>query len=169
MTHPIIATADLCDAHQDKLLIADPVFKDYGGVSAFHGAAATVRAFEDNTLVREALEEPGEGRVLVVDGGASLRCALVGDTLVKLAHDGGWRGIVIHGCIRDTQVIGTIAMGVKALNVCPKKSKKRGTGERDVVVHFAGVTIKPGDYVYVDADGVVVADDDLTVEKRRDS
>lgn len=158
----MIATADLCDAHPDKIRIAQPLFRDFGGKHAFHGPCATVKALEDNTLVRAALEEAGGGRVLVVDGGGSLRCALVGDVLAGLAESNGWTGIVVYGCIRDAQAISQIPVGVKALNTFPQKSEKRGTGQRQVVAHFAGITIHPGDYIYADADGLLVAAEDLT-------
>jgi regulator of ribonuclease activity A len=120
-----------------------------------------VKVFEDNVLVREALETDGQGRVLVVDGGGSTRCALVGDRLAQLAYENGWTGIVVDGCIRDSEEISRIPVGVKARHAVPKKSAKRGIGERDVPVRFAGLTFTPGHYLYADPDGVVVADRDL--------
>ncbi|RME33742.1 MAG: ribonuclease E inhibitor RraA, partial [Gammaproteobacteria bacterium] len=122
------ATADLYDAHEDRLQVALPIFRDYGGRRRFCGPISTVKAFEDNTLVRAALEEPGEGRVLVVDAGGSLRCAMVGDNLAQLGIDNGWSGIVVHGCIRDSGPIGEMAIGVKAMATNPRKSVKRGEG-----------------------------------------
>lgn len=157
MTRPL---ADLCDDHDD-LAVAEPVFRDYGGAEAFHGPIATVVAPEDNSLVRAALEEPGAGRVLVVDGGGSTRCALVGDVLAALARDNGWAGILVHGCIRDSAAIREIAVGLKALATCPRKSLKRGKGERDVAVTFAGRTFAPGAWLYADADGVAVSPTEL--------
>ena len=117
--------------------------------------------FEDNALVREALEAPGRGRVLVVDGGGSLRTALVGGNLAALGHRNGWSGIVVHGCVRDVAELAGTPIGVKALRACPRKSAKAGTGERGVPVTFAGVTIAPGAYLYADRDGMVVAGRDL--------
>jgi len=155
------ATADLYDEHEEKLQIATPIFNDYGGKKSFSGPATTVKVFEDNSLVRAALEEPGEGRVLVVDGEGSLRCALVGDMLAILAKDNGWQGIVVFGCIRDSSVIANIDIGVKALNTNPRKSIKKGVGEQNVRVVFADVTINPGDYIYADEDGVVISKDKL--------
>lgn len=155
------ATADLYDEHEEKLQIASPIFKDYGGNLKFCGPVSTVSVFEDNSLVRDALEEPGEGRVLVVDGGASLNCALVGDMLAELAKKNGWAGIIVNGCIRDSAVIANIDIGVKALNTNPRKSVKKGIGERDVSVDFADVIISPGDYIYADEDGIVISDEDL--------
>lgn len=151
------ATADLYDEHEETLQIVTPIFNDYGGKKSFSGPASTVKVFEDNSLVRAALEEPGEGRVLVVDGEGSLRCALVGDMLAVLGKDNGWQGIVVYGCIRDSSVIADIDIGVKAINTNPRKSVKKGVGERDVRVTFADVTINPGDYIYADADGVVIS------------
>jgi regulator of ribonuclease activity A len=156
------ATADLYDEHEENLRIATPMFNDYGGKKIFSGPASTVKVFEDNSLVRAALEEPGEGRVLIVDGDASLRCALVGDMLAELGKDNGWQGIIVYGCIRDSAVIANIDIGVKALDTNPRKSVKKGVGERDVTVTFADVTINPGEYIYADEDGVVISVEKLT-------
>ena len=155
------ATADLYDKYEEKLQIAASLFNDYGGNLKFCGPASTVKVFEDNSLVRAALEEPGEGRVLVVDGGASLKCALLGDMLAELGKDNDWAGVIVYGCIRDSAVIANIGIGVKALNTNPRKSVKKGIGERDVSVSFADVTISPGDYIYADEDGFVVSEVDL--------
>ena len=155
------ATADLCDEFGEGVRVAEPAFRDYGGASSFCGLVATVRVFEDNVLVREALEEEGRGRVLVVDGGGSTRCALVGGRLAELAHENGWAGIVVNGCIRDSAEMSPLPVGVKALNTSPRRSAKEGTGERDVPLRFAGVTVSPGEYLYADEDGVVVSEQDL--------
>ena len=151
-------TTDLCDDHSDHLQIAEPVFGDYGGRIAFGGPITTLKVFEDNSLVREALEQPGEGRVLVVDGGGSLRCALLGDQLAELGESNGWAGVVVNGCIRDSADIGEINIGVKALATHPLKSVKRGVGERDVPVRFAGVQFTPGHILYADEDGLIVSE-----------
>jgi len=151
-------TADLCDEFSTQLKVAEPVFQHYGAKATFGGPALTIKLFEDNSLVREILEEPGEGRVMVVDGGGSTRCALVGGRLAQLALDKGWAGLVVYGCIRDSVEISEIDIGIKALNTHPLKSVKRGLGDRDVEVSFAGVTIAPGSYIYADADGVVVSE-----------
>lgn len=153
------ATADLCDACENdpSVHIAAPLFTDYGGKRSFCGQIVTVKVFEDNVLVRAALEEAGQERVLVVDGGASLNCALLGDQVAQLACDNGWAGLVINGCIRDSSVIAAIPLGVKALNTSPRRSKKEGKGEKGVAVHFADVTFHPGHYLYADADGIVIA------------
>lgn len=154
-------TTDICDAHSERLRIASPIFFDYGGRRFFEGPVTTVKVFEDNSLVRQALEEPGQGRVLVVDGGGSMRCALLGDQLAALGAKNGWAGVVVYGCIRDSADIAGIDIGVKALMTHPLKSVKKGGGDRDVPVTFAGITIRPGDYLYADHDGIVVADDKL--------
>lgn len=161
MNLPTYATTDLCDAHPDKLAVAAPVFRSFGGARRFHGAIATLRCFEDNSLVRDILGEPGHGRVLVVDGAGSMKCALLGDQLGALAVKNGWRGVVVHGCVRDTAALGAMDLGVLALAPHPLKSVKRGAGERDVAVTFAGVTFAPGAYVYADEDGVLVAAEKL--------
>ena len=155
-------TADLCDKHEERvrsgeLRVLEPMLNSYGGREAFHGRIATLKLFEDNSLVRKALEAPGEGRVLVVDGGGSQRCALVGDQLAALGVKNGWAGIVVYGCIRDSVAIGEMDIGVLALDTHPLKSIKRNVGEADIPVAFAGAGFIPGQYLYADADGVLVS------------
>ena len=150
-------TADLCDQFSAELQVAEPGLRDFGGLIAFHGPVITLKVFEDNSMVRVALEQPGEGRVLVVDGGGSVRCALLGDRLADLALRNGWSGIVVNGCIRDSAAIAKIGIGVKALALNPLKSAKRGLGEHDVPVRFAGVYFMSGEYVYADEDGLLVS------------
>ncbi len=150
-------TADLCDEHADAVQVCEPVFQAYGGRHAFSGPVSTVRCFEDNSRVKEAVEGPGNGRVLVVDGGGSRRRALFGGNLGNAAVKNGWAGIIIHGCIRDSAELGQLNLGIRALGTMPLRSEKRGEGERDVPVRFAGASFRPGDYVYVDEDGVVVS------------
>ncbi len=150
-------TADLCDRHEDKLRVVEPMFASYGGKPAFHGPIATLKLFEDNALVRKAVESPGEGRVLVIDGGGSLRRALVGDQLAALATRNGWAGLVVYGCIRDSRAIGEMDLGVLALDTHPMKTVKRNIGETDVTVTFGGVDFVPGHWLYADEDGVVVS------------
>lgn len=161
------ATTDLCDAHEDKLVagtmrVLDPVLRPYGGAVRFAGPAATLRIFEDNSLVRTALEQDGAGRVLVVDGGGSLRCALVGGNLGALAEKNGWAGIVVDGCVRDSAELRACNVGVLALATHPRKSDKRGVGERDVPVTLLGARIAPGEWIYADTDGVLVSATSLT-------
>jgi len=150
-------TADFCDEHGDELQIGEPVFHAYGGRHAYSGPISTVRCFEDNSRVKEAVESPGGGRVLVVDGGGSRRRALFGDKLGSAAVRNGWAGVIIHGCIRDSAELGRMDLGIRALGTMPLRSEKRGEGERDVPVRFAGLTFRPGEYVYVDEDGVIVS------------
>jgi regulator of ribonuclease activity A len=154
-------TADLCDEFGTLIRVAEPLFGDYGGETTFSGEIETVRVFEDNVLVREILEHEGRGRVLVVDGGGSTRCALLGDRLAAMAHENGWVGVVVNGCIRDSAEIAEVPLGVRALHAVPRRSGKEGTGERGVAVEFSGVAFAPGEHLYADADGIVVAVRDL--------
>ncbi len=157
--------ADLCDEYSDHLQIAEPLLRHFGGRLAFSGEIATVNVFEDNSLVRQALEEPGRGRVLVVDGPGSLRCALLGDILAGFAQTNGWAGVVVHGCVRDSAEIATMAVGVMALATHPRKSVKLGAGRRDEPVHFAGVTFTPGHFLYADHDGLILSEEPLLPEQ----
>ena len=150
------STADLSDELNDRARIAKPGLRPFGGRSRFSGIISTVKCFEDNSLVRTALEEQAEGRVLVVDGGASMNCALLGDMLAEMAATNGWSGIIVNGCIRDSAVIADIDIGVRALDTHPRKSVKRGAGERDVAVRFSDLDFLPGEFVYADEDGVLV-------------
>lgn len=157
-----VPTTDLCDANEDALASGDlqvamPGFLSFGQRGAFAGPALTLRCFEDNALVRRALETDGHGRVLVVDGGASLRCALVGGNLARLAAGNGWRGIIVNGCVRDADEIDGCDIGVRALHLNPRRSDKQGRGEFDVELEFAGVRICPGDAIHADRDGWLVA------------
>ncbi|MDD9807275.1 MAG: ribonuclease E activity regulator RraA, partial [Gammaproteobacteria bacterium] len=149
-------TADLCDSFPDRVAVARPVLRDFGGARSFHGAIATVQCFEDNSLVRKTLESDGRGRVLVVDGGGSMRRALLGDQLAELAIRNHWSGVVINGCIRDSAVIGTLPLGVKALGTHPLKSEKKDRGKVNLPVYFAEIEFTPGAWLYADEDGVVV-------------
>ena len=158
--HPV---TDLCDEFSDQIQIAEPIFTDFGGKLEFFGPISTVKCFEDNSLVRAALEEPGEGRVLVVDGGASDRCALLGDNLAQLAIDNDWAGVVVYGCIRDSGEISQMDVAIKAMNVHPKKSSKKNQGERDAPVRFAGISFMPGDWLYADLDGLIVSESELSL------
>ncbi len=158
MVNGVPPTADLCDEHGDDVRVIPVAFRHYGAVTDFAGPASTLAVFEDNSLVRSALEEPGAGRVLVIDGGMSMRCALVGGNLGRLAEDNGWAGIVVAGAIRDTVEINQQAIGVRAVGTCPRKSVKRNVGRRDEPVEIAGTGIEAGDWVYADLDGVVVSD-----------
>lgn len=154
-------TPDLCDEFESdigkSLRIVSPMFQRYGARATFSGEIVTLKIFEDNSLVRTAFAEDGKGKVLVIDGGGSLRCALVGDQLAILAQKNGWEGVVVYGCIRDSVDINGINIGVRALNTHPQKSIKKNVGDRDIAVTFGGVTFNPGEWLYADEDGVLVS------------
>lgn len=150
-------TTDLCDAHEDAVQVADPVWQDFGGIIEFGGAARTLKVFEDNSLVRRELETAGAGRVLVVDGGGSMRCALLGGNLAELAQDNGWAGVIVYGCVRDRLELAACKVGIKALGSHPRKSQKRGEGQAGLVLSFAGCQIREGSHVYGDEDGLIVS------------
>lgn len=150
-------TPDLCDAHADAVHVADPVFTVYGGRDFFGGRIATVRCFEDNSKVRDQLAQAGHGRVLVVDGGGSLRRALLGDQLAAQAVANGWQGVVVNGCVRDVQALAALDLGVQALASHPQKTEKRGVGAIDVSIAFAGLVFEPGSWLYADANGLIVS------------
>ena len=154
----IFQTTDLCDANEGKVRVVAPMFRSFGGKARFAGPISTLKVFEDNSLVRSALETAGAGRVLVVDGGGSMRCAMVGDQLAALGVKNGWAGIVVYGCIRDSGPIAGMDIGVFALGTHPQKSVKKGAGDQDIPVTFGGVTFVPGHWLYADEDGVIVAD-----------
>lgn len=154
-------TTDLCDAHGEAVRVVDPILGSYGGTSRFFGRIETLKLFEDNSLVRETLGEPGNGRVLVVDGGGSQRCALVGDQIGELAVRNGWAGVVVYGCIRDSVALGRLPLGIRALATHPRKSVKRGEGQRGLAVTFGGVTFQPGEWLFADEDGVIVSREPL--------
>lgn len=153
-----LKTTDLCDNHPDNVSISEPIgFKDFGGKKMFSGKIETVKCFEDNSFVRKTLEQNGEGKVLVVDGGGSKRCALLGDMLADLGVKNKWNGIIVYGCIRDSAAIAALPIGVKALATIPLKSNKRNEGQQNVTVHFAGIDFIPGEMVYCDEDGIIVS------------
>lgn len=155
------ATTDLSDAHP-QAQVCEPIFRDFGGTPTFFGRIKTLKLFEDNALLRATLETPGENRVLVVDGGGSARCALVGGNLAALAVKNRWTGLVVFGYIRDSEEIAGQAVGVKALGTHPRKSEKGlHSAQQDRPVSFAGVTFRPGAWLYADRDGIVVSDEAL--------
>lgn len=158
-----LATADLCDqfSEQENFQIAEPTFQSFGKKTAFNGQITTLKVFEDNSLVRQTLEEKVENRVLVIDGGGSRRCALLGDNLASLACNNGWEGIIVYGCIRDSATINQRDIGIRALSTHPQKSHKRGLGERDVMITFAGINFKKDHYLYADEDGIIVSETKL--------
>jgi regulator of ribonuclease activity A len=154
-------TTDLCDAREDVQACA-VLFQSYGLRRAFTGPMRTLRCFEDIGLMRDTVSQPGHGQVLVIDGGGSIARALFGDVMAELASRNGWAGLVIHGVVRDANELNAIAIGVKALGTVPKRGSRTGAGERDVPLHFGGVTFTVGDHLVADADGVVVLPPGLT-------
>ncbi len=159
-------TCDLCDEHKNSsdgsFRVLPPVFHDYGKRRKFSGRVTTLKCHEDNTLVKAALDTPGEGRVLVVDGGGSLRRALVGGNLGAAGARNGWAGIVVDGCVRDSAELSACDIGIRALALMPLPTEKRGEGQRDVAVQIQGVWVRPGDWLYADEDGIVVGATALT-------
>lgn len=152
------ATADVLDEYGDRAAVCLVQFRSFGPAT-FSGRIATVRCFEDNVLVRASLEEPGDGRVLVVDGGGSHRCALLGVSIAELALGNGWAGAVVNGCVRDSVALASLELGVKALGTNPRPSRKDGAGAAGVPLDFGGVVFEPGALLYADEDGVVVVAD----------
>lgn len=158
MTVTFRATADLVDEIGADVRSCDVQFRQFGGRTEFAGAISTVRCFQDNALLKSVLSEPGDGRVLVIDGDASVHTALVGDLIAELGRSNGWSGLIVHGAVRDAATLRTLDIGIKALGTNPRKSTKTGAGERDVAVTFGGVTFVPGELAYSDDDGIVVTD-----------
>jgi regulator of ribonuclease activity A len=158
-------TPDICDDFLDELKIVEPLFSDYGGNDKFSGEIVTIKCFEDNSMVKQTLATDGNNRVLVVDGGGSLRCALLGDMLGAMAAKNGWQGLLINGCVRDVEILKTIKLGVKALNCYPLKSNKRNEGQINVPIRFGGVNFEPGQYLYADENGIIVAGESLNLDQ----
>ncbi|QLC72553.1 ribonuclease E activity regulator RraA [Pseudomonas sp. LPB0260] len=150
-------TPDLCDAYPELVQVVEPMFSNFGGRDSFGGEIVTVKCFEDNSRVKELVEQPGKGKVMVVDGGASMRCALLGDMLAEKAVKNGWEGIVVYGCVRDVDVLAQTEIGIQALASHPLKSTRRGVGELDLALVFGGVTFRPGEYLYADNNGIIVS------------
>ena len=159
---------DLCDTYPDQVSVLEPMFANFGGKSSFGGQIVTIKCFEDNSLVAEQVAEDGEGKVLVVDAGGSLRCGMLGDNLALKAVHNGWQGIVVYGCIRDVDIIAELDLGVQALASHPMKSIKRNVGLLNEVLTFGGVTMSPGDYLYADNNGVLVSTKALKMPSKTD-
>ncbi|MCB1615142.1 MAG: ribonuclease E activity regulator RraA [Pseudomonadales bacterium] len=157
-----ISTPDLCDEYPDEVRVLEPVMHNFGGKKAFGGEIVTIKCHEDNSLVKEQAGKPGHGKVLVVDGGASRRKALLGDMIAENAVKNGWEGFIIYGCIRDVDAIAALNLGVQALGAIPLKTEKRGIGDLNVSVTFGGLTFNPGDFVYADNNGVIVSSKKLS-------
>ncbi len=160
------STCDLCDAHEDRLhdgriQIVAPGYLSFGRRKRFHGPASTLVVFEDNALVREAVQTSGHGKVLVVDGRGSLEVALLGGNLANFAAANGWAGVIVHGAVRDVDELNEAEIAIRALALQPRRAGKKGAGERDVRMQFSGVTIEPGAFIYADADGIIVSNEAL--------
>lgn len=149
---------DLSDDHVGKIQTARPIFRDFGIKRVFSGPIATLRCFEDNLLLRQVFSTPGHGQVMVVDGGGSIECALVGDKLAALMIDNDWAGVIVNGAVRDVENLRQMPVAVRALEICPTKPRQTGSGERDIVVHFAGVNFTPGHWLYADENGIIVSE-----------
>jgi regulator of ribonuclease activity A len=156
-------TPDVCDDFLDQLQVLEPLFTEFGGKEKFYGEIVTIKCFEDNSLVKQTLGTAGHGKVLVVDGGGSLRCALLGDLLGAMAVQNGWQGLLINGCVRDVEILKGMDFGIRALNCLPLKSNKRNEGQLNVAIRFAGVNFEPGQYLYADENGIVVAREKLNL------
>ena len=155
-------TCDLCDDHADRVAVVTGLnWQNFGGRKAFSGEVVTVKCFEDNSRVKEHLATDGRGKVLVVDGGGSLRNALIGDMIAENAVSNGWEGVIIYGACRDVDALATLDIGVMTLGCVPIKSVRRGEGQLNIAIHFGGVTFRPGDYVYADNNGVICAPEKL--------
>ena len=157
----MLPTPDIADQYPDRVVALELQFVNAGGIEAFKGEAVTVKCFEDNSVVKELVSQPGEGRVIVVDGGASLRRALLGDMLAAKAREHGWSGLVINGAVRDVDQLRAENLGVKCLGVIPLKTDKLGVGQQGIALHFGGARIEPGNWIYADNNGVLVADGEL--------
>lgn len=151
-----LATCDLSDRFGDDARVLPPLFRDFGGRSKFKGSAVTVKCFEDNSRIKEILATPGKGKVLVVDGGGSTRCAVLGDMIASDAVANGWEAIIVHGCVRDTAILATLDIAVRALGAVPKKSTRRGEGSLNINIAIAGVQIAPDDILIGDEDGIII-------------
>ena len=167
MSTPAFVTCDLLDDHpeHDFQVVSPSIdgkfFKSYGAIKSFGGQVVTVKCFEDNSRVKELLATDGQGKVLVVDGGASMRCALMGDMIAESAVNNHWSGVIIYGCVRDVDAIAELNLGVHALAAIPQKSNRKGLGEVNISLSFGGVTVQSGDYVYADNNGIIIAKEKL--------
>lgn len=154
-------TCDLCDEHPDAVRVCEPMFASFGGRETFAGQIVTVKCHEDNSRVKEVLATPGKGKVLVVDGGGSMRCALMGDLIGASAVKNAWEGVIIYGCVRDVDALIQLDLGVHALAAIPLKSVRKSVGEIDLPVSFGGITFNAGEFVYADNNGVIVSAENL--------
>ena len=159
-----IDTSELCDLYAEQVDVVEPIFSSFGGVSNFYGKVTTVKCFESNGLIAEVLEENGEGRVLVIDGGGAVRRGLIDAELAQLAVDNGWEGIVVYGAVRQIQQLENLDIGIHALAPIPVSADESSAGESDVPVNFGGVTFFPEDYIYADLTGIILSQEALDLE-----
>ncbi|MFZ7201991.1 ribonuclease E activity regulator RraA [Avibacterium avium] len=159
-----IDTSELCDIYLDQVDVVEPIFSNFGGVTSFYGKVTTVKCFESNGLIAEILEENGEGRVLLIDGGGAVRQALIDADLAQLALDNGWEGIIVYGAVRQIQQLENLDIGIQALAPIPVGASDDTQGEVDVPVNFGGVTFYPEDYVYADLTGIILSQEPLELE-----
>ena len=159
-----IDTSELCDLYAEQVDVVEPIFSSFGGVSNFYGKVTTVKCFESNGLIAEVLEENGEGRVLVVDGGGAVRRGLIDAELAQLAVDNGWEGIIVYGAVRQIQQLENLDIGIHALAPIPVSADESSAGESDVPVNFGGVTFFPEDYIYADLTGIILSQELLDLD-----
>ena len=159
-----IDTSELCDLYAEQVDVVEPIFSSFGGVSNFYGKVTTVKCFESNGLIAEVLEENGEGRVLVVDGGGAVRRGLIDAELAQLAVDNGWEGIIVYGAVRQIQQLENLDIGIHALAPIPVSADESSAGESDVPVNFGGVTFFPEDYIYADLTGIILSQEPLDLD-----
>ena len=159
-----IDTSELCDLYAEQVDVVEPIFSSFGGVSNFYGKVTTVKCFESNGLIAEVLEENGEGRVLVVDGGGAVRRGLIDAELAQLAVDNGWEGIIVYGAVRQIQQLENLDIGIHALAPIPVSADESSDGESDVPVNFGGVTFFPEDYIYADLTGIILSQEPLDLD-----
>ena len=159
-----IDTSELCDLYAEQVDVVEPIFSSFGGVSNFYGKVTTVKCFESNGLIAEVLEENGEGRVLVVDGGGAGRRGLIDAELAQLAVDNGWEGIIVYGAVRQIQQLENLDIGIHALAPIPVSADESSAGESDIPVNFGGVTFFPEDYIYADLTGIILSQEPLDLD-----
>ncbi|OBX89995.1 ribonuclease E activity regulator RraA [Haemophilus sp. CCUG 66565] len=159
-----IDTSELCDLYAEQVDVVEPIFSSFGGVSNFYGKVTTVKCFENNGLIAEVLEENGEGRVLVIDGGGAVRRGLIDAELAQLAVDNGWEGIIVYGAVRQIQQLENLDIGIHALAPIPVSADESSVGESDIPVNFGGVTFFPEDYIYADLTGIILSQEPLDLD-----
>jgi regulator of ribonuclease activity A len=154
-------TSALCDVYLDQVDVVEPMFSNFGGSASFAGQVTTIKCFEDNGLIRSALEQEGQGRVLLIDGGGSLRRALIDAELATIAEENEWEGIIVYGSVREVDELEDMNVGIQALASIPVGASQTNVGEVDVPVNFGGVSFLPEDYIYADNTGIILSQEPL--------